>query len=93
MRAMQHTNVNKINYILFIVAALAIMHFTGNVNIRPDGDDQYFTNLLSSNDVWGVLKSRYLTWSGRLGVEFALLHTIKLSYFWIIAIPVCIFVI
>lgn len=92
MRAMQHTNVNKINYILFIVAALAIMHFTRNVTIRPDGDDQYFINLLSSNDVWGILKARYLTWSGRLGVEFALLHTIKLSYFWIIAIPACIFV-
>lgn len=89
---MQHTNVNKINYILFIVAALAIMHFTGNVTIRPDGDDQYFVNLLSSNDVWGILKTRYLTWSGRLGVEFVLLHTIKLSYFWVIAIPVCIFV-
>lgn len=89
---MQHTNVNKINYILFIVAALAIMHFTRNVNIRPDGDDQYFINLLSSNDVWGILKARYLTWSGRLGVEFALLHTIKFSYFWIIAIPACIFI-
>ncbi|WP_395304283.1 DUF6056 family protein [Enterobacter sp. ECC-019] len=88
---MQLTNVNKINYILILVAAVAILHLTRSVNLRIDGDDQYFLNLLSTNNIWEILKSRYLTWSGRIGVEFVLLHTIKYSYFWIIAIPVSIF--
>lgn len=89
---MQLTNVNKKNYILLLVAALAILHFTSGIAIRQDGDDQYFINLLSTNDIWEILKSRYMTWSGRIGVEFALLHTIQYSYFWIIAVPASIFV-
>lgn len=89
---MQLTNVNKINYIVLIVASLMILHLTRGVALTHDGDDQYFIDLLSTNDIWGILKSRYMTWSGRLGVEFVLLKTIQYSYFWMIAIPVSIFV-
>lgn len=89
---MQHTLANKLNYISLLVSAIVVILCTHHLSYRPDGDDQYFLNLLTTGDISSLLKARYFTWSGRIGVEYILLKTISFPLFWKVAIPLSIMI-
>lgn len=89
---MKNILANRFNYALLLITAVVMVLVTYGISFRSTGDDQYFLHLLTTGDSWSILKDRYLTWSGRVGVEYVLLETISHPVFWKITIPASIMI-
>lgn len=85
-----HTSLHIIEkYSSYVIYTLVMLLYHKYMNLTTR-DYQYFSNVLTDNNMFGWLIERYNTWSSRIGVEFvlALFSTININVFRIVDIIV-----
>ncbi len=88
-------NILANNY-LYLIFVIPIITYLANVSygltLRDYADDLYFLTVFNQGGIIDLLSKRYMIWSGRLSIEFVMMHTIGFNLFWRLGIPLAVLI-
>lgn len=89
----QNTPAINYSHLVFLIPVIAyLVYISYGLNLRNYADDLYFLTVYREGNIIDLLSKRYMVWSGRLSVEFLMMHTIGLDAFWRLGIPLTVLI-
>lgn len=81
---------NKFNYLIAIIAAIALAGISSSLKLQDFADDLVFSHALDHTSLYDFMVGSYASWSGRFTLNALMVGTINHHSVWKIGIPLSI---